>query len=141
MIEYNARVEYADADLDPDDLIEAMAEYHPAIARTPTQEIEAYITIPAGTLDEAITAALRIAREAVATQVQVQAVEVMPTAIFDARNGIEYVPTLVSVTEAAQTLGITRTSVQQRIDAGKLPAVKVGATWAIPQSALATASA
>ena len=38
----------------------------------------------------------------------------------------------LSVTQAAEALGITRRAVLYRIEAGTLPAVLVGAQWAIP---------
>lgn len=45
-------------------------------------------------------------------------------------------PELVSVTQAARLLGVTRQAVLRRIDSGALPARKVGSTWTIPRSAL-----
>ena len=40
------------------------------------------------------------------------------------------------VRAVAERLGITRAGVQHRIDAGLLPAVRVGNAWAIPAAAL-----
>lgn len=39
---------------------------------------------------------------------------------------------LLSVSQAAQLLGISRASVIKRIDSGSMPAHKVGATYVIP---------
>lgn len=46
------------------------------------------------------------------------------------------IPPLLSVSEAAQLLGITRTAVLKKVTSGGLVATKVGATWVIPAAAI-----
>lgn len=65
----------------------------------------------------------------------VTAVTVEGVGDFD-RRADAHVPALLSVTEVADRLGITRAGVQHRIDAGQLPAVRVVHAWAIPAAAL-----
>jgi excisionase family DNA binding protein len=45
-------------------------------------------------------------------------------------------PELVSVTEAAERLGVSRQAVLQRLASGSLPGTKVGTTWAVQERAL-----
>ncbi|MCW2751716.1 MAG: hypothetical protein JWR83_2826, partial [Aeromicrobium sp.] len=52
------------------------------------------------------------------------------------REGWEPVPDLVSVTEAAQLLGVTRQAVLDRINRKTLPAEKVGREYVIPRLAV-----
>lgn len=42
----------------------------------------------------------------------------------------------ISTTEAAKKIGISRIAIFQRIQAGKLEAIKIGRNYAIPESAL-----
>ncbi len=58
------------------------------------------------------------------------------SADFDRRSEAEVPTRLLSVTEAAEKLGLTRAGVQRRIDTGTLPALKVGSIWAIPARAI-----
>ena len=64
--------------------------------------------------------------------------EVLTTADFDRRLGVDVtqIPELVSVTEAAAALGVTRQAVLQRIESGSLPATRIGTAWAVPRSAV-----
>ena len=45
-------------------------------------------------------------------------------------------PVLISVTEAAKRLGVTRQAIGKAIRAGRLTAVKVGRQWCIAESDL-----
>jgi excisionase family DNA binding protein len=62
--------------------------------------------------------------------------EVVPTVMWDRRAGLTPVPSLVTVTEAAQRLGVSRQAVLERINSGSLPAVRIGTGWAIAASAV-----
>ncbi|MFV0428404.1 MAG: helix-turn-helix domain-containing protein [Arachnia sp.] len=59
--------------------------------------------------------------------------DVMTTAEYD--RGDEPIPELLSLTEAAERLGVSRQAIQSRIHYGSLPARKVGHIWAIPAAA------
>ncbi len=61
-----------------------------------------------------------------ATGRTVVTLEVTPTELWDARQGFVPVPPLAGVTEAAEILGVSRQRVLQLVDAGKLPAQRVG---------------
>jgi len=117
-----------------DDLIERFIDWHPAIGVSPLGRAELIITLPAETFTQAAStvAALTAGLEIVRTTVET-------TEDFDRRSLAE-LPPLLSVTEAADTLGLTRAGVQKRILAGTLPAVRVGTTWAIPEAAVESAT-
>lgn len=67
------------------------------------------------------------------------AVEVLPADEFHRRVDAVHLPDLVSVPEAAELLAISRQGVLAQVQSGKLPATKVGDTWAIPRAAAVTA--
>jgi excisionase family DNA binding protein len=46
------------------------------------------------------------------------------------------VPELLSVTDAAKSLGVSRQAVLQRIEGGRLEASRIGNSWAIPKSVI-----
>ena len=81
------------------------------------------IAIPADNLGQAVRTA-----EAVFAPYRPAGLEVTPA-------GVE-VPELLSVTEAADRLGVTRQAVLQRVEAGTLAATRIGNAWAIPAAAL-----
>lgn len=115
-----------------DQVLDQLAPYAGAIGTSPTGLLSATITFPAENLTQAATTAVLIATEALgATAV---ACSVMTTAEFDTRQGWEALPELVSPTEAAQILGVSRQAVQQRIDAGTLPAEQVGRSWVLSRA-------
>ena len=134
-MEYNARIEYETREDITDDLMAALIDHHPAITRSGRGWIEAHITLPAETLRQAVTTALAIADSA--SNVAVLAIEVLPTAEFDARVDLEAMPELVSVTDAAELLGVSRSAVLQRLESGSLPGTKVGKTWVLQKGAIA----
>ncbi|EYR62156.1 hypothetical protein N866_11160 [Actinotalea ferrariae CF5-4] len=134
MKEYNARIEYRTRDDIDDQLLEALTDYGPATGRAERGWVEVYITVPATSLRQAFTTALALAESA--TDAPVLAVEVLPTDEFDARLGLAPLPELVSVTEAAQSLRVSRQAVLQRLESGTLPGRKVGNAWVIQRSAV-----
>lgn len=120
------------ADLD-DELIDRLAAFHPALGFT-TGRLTITITYPAETLEQAATIAAALAGRSLAgLPVTATGLEVLPTAEFDRRNGMEPVPELLSVTEAAAELGVTPQAVRLRLDSGSLRGVKAGATWVVPR--------
>jgi len=117
-----------------DRVIEALAGFGPVVSRLSTGQAELIITVPADNLRGAITTALALARDA--TGVEALGLEVITTAEFDRREGLAPMPELLSVTQAATRLGVSRQAVLQRLDAGTLSGERVGATWAIPAAAV-----
>jgi len=143
--DYNLTVEITSrftADV-AEELLDALADYHPAVGRSPRGRVEVIVTLPAADLRQAIATGLAVLERA-AHPAKVTCVEAMTTKEFDARtdalNPVE-IPELVSITEAADALGVSRQAVHQRIEAGTLPAAQIGKTWVIPKSAIAQAGA
>ena len=60
----------------------------------------------------------------------------MGTDEFDRRVGLASIPDLVSVTEAAALAGVSRQAILQRLEAGTLAGLKIGATWAVQREHL-----
>ena len=122
---------------DLDDVMETFAAYHPAVGDAPASPgaIEAVITLPAHTLAQAVATAT-----ALASQVgDLEGIEVIPTHVWDRREGLKIDDVeLVSVTEAANHLGLTSQGVRDRIAAGTLPGRKIGRNWLVPATALAS---
>lgn len=139
MTDYNVRVELDTRDHIDNELVDHLAAYHPATGRTPQGRVEVWITLPAVTLTEAVRLGLLLV--GAVSRTTLVAVEAMTTAEFDRRLGQESMPALVSVTEAAEQLGVSRQAVQQRLDAGTLPGQKVGKTWVVQASAVEAALA
>lgn len=136
---HNARIELRARDITPmaDDLIDALTGYSPAIGLSERGWVEVIISVPATDLRQAFTTATALVAQA--TPLEQLVVEVMTTDEFDARLGLDPVPELVSVTEAADILGVTRQAVLQRLDAGTLPGRRVGNAWVVQRAALANA--
>ena len=116
-------------------VLDALAAYHPAIGRSAFGRAEVIITLPAETVAQAAATATAVIAAAIAPA-ELLGIDIATTADFDRRVGLEPLPELVSVTEAAAELGVTRQAVLQRIESGSLPATRIGTAWAIPQSAL-----
>ena len=71
-----------------------------------------------------------------AFQANVIAIEAMTDHELDIRQGWTTVPDLVSFSQAAELLGISRQRVLQRIGEHSLPATRVGRDYVIPRSAV-----
>lgn len=67
---------------------------------------------------------------------EVVGLNVLTTQDRDRNEGYPPIPDLVSVTQAAEMLGVTRSAVIQRIESGSIYAVKVGNAWVIPSAIL-----
>ncbi|QHO90282.1 DNA-binding protein [Actinomyces sp. 432] len=142
-MEYNAILTVAPGGASPvndddaiDTIMDGLTDFHPSVspASGAPGAWAATITLDAADLGQAIT----IARALAAPLGALEAIEVVPTEVFDRRAGIDAVDSLdaVGVTEAADALGITGQAVRDRIAAGTLPARKIGRNWAIPTAAL-----
>lgn len=105
-------------------------DYHPAITIHNT-ETQLILTYPATTTLQATETALALIRT---HNLTAHALTIETTDHYD--NATISIPPLVSVTEAAHLLGITRQAVLQRISHKTIPATRIGDTWAIPRHAL-----
>jgi excisionase family DNA binding protein len=117
-----------------DALLEGLAEYHPAVTRSDRGRVEVVLTLPAESIPQAVRSGLAVL--AGVCRLQVVALEVMDTAEWDARLGVEHLPELVGVTEASLILGVSRQRVLQLVNAGTLPSSKAGDAVVIPRSAV-----
>ena len=135
MTSYNATIELAGRTSAEQavHVVDALADYHPAVGRSLTGHLDVVLTVQADTLRQAVSTALAVVQ---AADLEALAVEVLPTDEFDRRLNLTPIPELVSVTEAAQQLGVSRQAVQQRIDAGTLPAQRVGKSYVLVRSSL-----
>ncbi len=135
---YSAHVEVDHrGDVDIDQVMDQLEPYHPAVGTSPRGYPDAQISLPAETLAQACTTAIAVVSAAYGGAAAV-ACEILTEAEFDARQGWETVPDLVSVSEAAVLLGVTRQAVLQRIGTKSLPATKIGRDYAIPRAAVTT---
>lgn len=138
--EYNARVDLnrpapnGRDDEWTDRTIDALRGFSPAVSRGLHGGATVDFTITAADVRQAATIALSLASD-IAQGADVVGLELLTTAEFDRRAGA-HLPALLSVSEAAQRLGVTRQAVLQRIDSGSLPATKVGSAWVIPEGAV-----
>jgi excisionase family DNA binding protein len=125
---YNAIIELDQgaSDQAAEHLIDTLAGhgYSPAASTSAYGRLELVLTVPADTLRQAAATSLAIAESAAG--VAAITLQVLPTEEFDRRNGLEPVPELVSVAEAAQVMGVSRQRVLQMVDEGKLPHHRIG---------------
>lgn len=141
---YNAAVEVAAktnkiTDARVDVLMGKLADYHGTLGTSPRGWLEYRISLPAENLAQACSTAI-----AIITQLDSGApiaCEVMTESEFNARFGFEDLPELVSASEAAEILGVTRQAVQQMHAAGRLPGSKVGNSLAFPRSTVEAVAA
>ncbi|MEW6880773.1 helix-turn-helix domain-containing protein [Trueperella pyogenes] len=125
-MQYTATVDI-ETSLDIDDALELLAPYHGAIADS-KGGYRAVFTYDADTLSEASVTAINIA-ETLGTP---YAIETAPTDLVDSHTVNGDIPPLVSVSGAAELLGITAQAVNKRLKSGTLSGTKVGNTWVIP---------
>ncbi|TFV83143.1 helix-turn-helix domain-containing protein [Blastococcus sp. CT_GayMR16] len=137
MTDYNARIELDSRDFDEaavDVLMDVVEPYSGVVARAVHGgRVELILTVPAADLRQATITAMSIV---LATGHQVYALEVLPTDDFHQRINATPVPELLSVTQTADELGISRQRALQLVNAGQLDAVKVGDTWVVPRPAV-----
>lgn len=117
-----------------DEVMEGLADHAGVIGRNGRGRLELVMTVPAAGLRQAATTGLAVAEAALGRHGEVASFEVMTTREYDARaDAVEVpeVPELLSLSQTAELLGITRQAVHNRIATGALPAVRVGATWVV----------
>ena len=118
-------------------LATALSAYQPTISRGPHGHVIVAITLPADNVVQAVQTAVAVIAQA--TTAPALAIEALPAEEASTRATLAPVPPLLSVSETATRLGVSRQAVLQRIDSGTLPAVRIGSTWAVPEAALAQA--
>lgn len=122
-------------DTDIDHHLNTLHTYHVALSNPRAGEGQIILTIPADTLAQAIQTTQAVAAS---TGITINALTIETTERFDALADDIPMPKLISVTEAAQLIGITRQAILQRITTHTIPATKIGDTWAIPRAAIKT---
>ncbi|SLG91975.1 DNA binding domain, excisionase family [Mycobacteroides abscessus subsp. abscessus] len=118
-----------------DAILDRLTGYHPAIGRGVFGQTEVTVSLPAETLRQAITTGLAVLADALPGH-EITTFAAMTAAEFDRRAELDHVGTLISVSEAAAELGVSRQRVLQRIESGKLPAHRVGASYVLPRAAV-----
>ena len=130
---YNAIVEVASKKkIDVDAVMGQLEAFHAALSESQRGWNTAHISLPGESLAQAAATATAVVSSAYGAPAI--ACEVMTETEFLAREGWAPVPDLVSVTEAAQLLGVSRQAVLQRIGSGSLPSTKIGRDHAIPRA-------
>lgn len=118
-----------------DSILDALAPYSPAIAADATGLAEVVITFPADNLAQAVRTAVGLL-----DPLHPIGLEVVLTSLWDKRSEAIPVPDLLSVSEVADRLGVSRQAVLQRIESGSLPATRIGnRLWAIPAGSVPAA--
>lgn len=138
-MEFNATVELA-VQPDPelaDRVVDQLADFAAAASPTDRGRLAVTLTLAAASVQQAALLALSLAANLqLADPV---ALEILPTADFDRRLGLESLEEVLTVNEAAAQLGISRQAVLQRLDAGTLVGRKAGRSWHIPRGAVEAA--
>ncbi len=138
MTTYAATVEVATQDYDSDAVMDRLGGFNAALGFSERGWASATITLPADTLDQATHIAVVIIANAFGAEAI--ACEVLTEQERDAREGWSSTPRdLVSVTEAAEQLGMTRQGVLNLISTKRVQAEKVGREWTINRASLPTA--
>lgn len=118
---YNAAVEVATKKISEDtadELMEALAAYHPSVGTSTRGWLEARISVPAESLLQASTTALAVVEQA--TGVAAIYAEVMAEEEFAAREGFTVEPDIVSSAEAAKILHVSGARIRQLAAGGRL---------------------
>lgn len=132
---YAATVEVARQDFDGDTVMSRLASFSAGLGQSERGWASATITLPAESLDQAAQMATVLVASAFGADAI--ACEVMSEQERDARQGWSSTPSeLVSVTEAAELLGMSRQGVLDGIRHKRIQAVKVGREWTINRASL-----
>lgn len=137
MKDYTVTIEVALKDVTEaraDELVDELQDYGPAVSSSARGWLSATITLPAASLAQATSSAVAVVQTAAGAEA-IGALA-MTTAERDAREGWDSEADLLSTTEAARLLGVSRQAVLERIERKTLPAEKIGKRWTIPRAAL-----
>ena len=137
MTDFNAILELAEPDPErAEDIVDQLHEFSASASPTLTRRLALTLTVSA----EGIAQATKIALGLAATLEQpLTALQVLSTADYDHQVDLDALAGVVSVSEAATELGVSRQAVLQRLDAGTLAGRKAGQGWLISRSALTEA--
>lgn len=137
-MEWNVTLELSEPEIDDDRadaLMDSLADYHPAIGAGYRNRPRVTLTLLAESVRQAVGTAIALI-ESVAGTTPLY-VEAQPTEDFDVRAGFVAIPSLVSASDAAEYLGVSRVRVNQMIDEGRFPtSQKVGNSYVIPADAV-----
>jgi len=134
MRHYTAEVDFKTS-ITPDEIMAVIETFHGVYTFHEQRHAHAVtISFPADSGKQAIAIATAVAEKFG----EVTGLKVLTSEEFDRQEGFTHIPDLVSVTQAAQIMGITRSAVIQRIETGSVYAVKVGNAWVIPSATLPT---
>ncbi|MBD3783724.1 MAG: excisionase family DNA-binding protein [Micrococcales bacterium] len=126
-VETTAAVDEALADA----WVSELAPWHGVVTER-AGHLVAVVTLPGDNLAQATASALAV----VGRLGEPLVVLAQPEGVRDARQGWDPVPELLSVTQAAERLCVSRQRVLQMISEGKLPSHQVGTTYVIPAAAV-----
>lgn len=123
---------YTDDGVD-DDILDAFADWHAVVDSAANHHVEVTLSIIAENMRQSCLQALALlsAHDSLPTACRI---DVLRSSEYDRMNGFEPVPSLVSVTQAAATLGVTRQRVLQMIHEGSVNGIKVGNGWALSRA-------
>ena len=112
--------------------VDQLQAWHGVVSHGAGGHLVVTVTLPAESLASAAATGVIIVEWLAPALV----VEVMPENVWDARQEWTPMPKLLGVSEAAERLGVSRQRVLQLIDAGGLPAERVGKAWVLPAGAV-----
>lgn len=130
VIEFNHH--YEDDGVD-EDILDAFMDWHAVVASAANRNIEVTISVVAEDMRQACLQSLALLsmHDSLPDACRI---DVMRSSEYDKLNGFVPVPSLVSVTEAAAILGVSRQRVLQLIHEGSLNGMKVGNGWAVSRA-------
>ena len=135
---FNAAIEVDTKDLDEervDELMGALAAYHPAVSASPRGWLEVRISLPAENLVQACVTACSVV-ETFAGAAAIAA-EVMTEDEFNAREGFTSEPEVIGAREAAQILGgVSTERVRQLAAANRIQSTTVSGRRAYVRSSV-----
>lgn len=127
IIEFDHKYGVDDVD---EDILEAFAEWHAVVSPAANQHIEATISVTAENMRQACVQSIALLNMHDSLP-EACRISVMRSSEYDKMNGFTPVPPLVSVSEAAVILKVSRQRILQLIHDGSLNGVKVGNGWAL----------
>lgn len=139
--DYNATIELGRrgeqvTDDQVDELMEMLKAYHVAVGTSARGWLEVVVTLPADDLEQATTTAIRVVGHAARAGDEPISAQVLTTQEYDARAGFVPVPEMMSTTEVAEQLGVSRQRVLQLAHGGQLQATKSGRDYSFPRTAV-----
>jgi hypothetical protein len=125
MTEYNVRLEYQmpPTEESGDLLVDTFKTFHPSAGPVGNGNIDVWLTVNGVDAYYVVQIATALAGK---VQRPLIALEVLPTADFDRREGLTPVPELIGADDAGEILGISRQAVLKRYATGNLPGHRIG---------------